>query len=406
VVSTGALGNGSPVSAPSLAARAPKDGRLRIIFLNWRDLANPESGGAEVFTHEVAKRWVAEGHQVTLLTSGFAGCTPTANHEGIRIRRMGRLRSGSFHVALQRELARMRGFDVVIDGINTIPSLAAVWRGRLPFTLAVVYQLGREVWACELPRPVAAVGRWLEPRLLRPYRNVPTVAISNSTSQDLIELGFRHVFVIPPGRDEPPGLGIVKREPQPTFLFAGRLSANKRPDHAVDAFKHIRDLLPDARLWIAGRGPLERDLESNLPGGTELLGFVSREELYARMARAHCLLVPSVREGWGLVVIEANSVGTPAVAYDVPGLRDSVQDGITGLLARDGDPEDLARRAIEIVQNPDVQQAMSQEATAWAERFSWDETANCLLTLIEEWRDPRLRPEARPVEINARDARA
>jgi glycosyltransferase involved in cell wall biosynthesis/O-antigen/teichoic acid export membrane protein len=406
LVSTAALGNGNPVAAPSVSGAARNERRLRMIFLNWRDLANPEAGGAEVFTHEVAKRWVAQGHHVTLLTSGFAGCAPTENRDGIRIRRLGRLRSGSFHVALQRELARVRGFDVVIDGINTIPSLAAVWRGRLPFTLAVVYQLGREVWACELPRPVAAIGRWLEPRLLRPYRDVPTVAISNSTSEDLIELGFRQVVVVPPGRDEPPSLGIVRREPQPTFLFVGRLSANKRPDHAIDAFNHIRDVLPDARLWIAGRGPLERDLQFNLPAGAELLGFVSRDELYARMARAHCLLVPSVREGWGLVVVEANSVGTPAVAYNVPGLRDSVQDGITGLLAEDGDPRDLARCAIDIVGNPALHQAMSRKATAWAEKFSWDETANCLLTLIHEWREPKLPREAHLVKTNSRNETA
>jgi glycosyltransferase involved in cell wall biosynthesis len=394
-----AFNNGAPRGVVDPAnGDARKNGRLRILFLNWRDLANPDAGGAEVFTHEVARRWVAAGHEVSLLTAGFAEGAPAEVRDGVHVRRLGRLRSGSFHLALQRELAGLRGFDVVIDGISTIPSLAPMWRGRLPPTVALVHQLAREVWHCELPRPLAAIGRWAEPRLLRPYRDVPTVAVSDSTAKDLVGLGFRHVVVVPPGRDDPPDLGTVAREDQPTFLFAGRLAANKRPDHAVEAFRHIRSLVPDARLWIVGRGPLERRLASDLPDGAELLGFVSRAELYERMARAHCALVPSVREGWGLVVIEANSVGTPVVAYDVPGLRDSVRDGHTGLLAPDGDPLELARRALAIVQDPVLQQTLSQAATAWADRFSWDRTAESLLEVIDEWRSPRSRFEPNRVE--------
>jgi glycosyltransferase involved in cell wall biosynthesis/O-antigen/teichoic acid export membrane protein len=371
------------LATPALTPRTTTNGHLRIIFLNWRDLANPEAGGAEVFTHEVAKRWVAQGHEVSLLTSGFHGASSRDNHDGINIRRVGRLRSGSFHLALQRELSRLNGFDVVIDGINTIPSLSVVWKRRLPATVALVYQLAQDVWDCELPRPFAAIGRWAEPRLLRPYRDVTTVAISSSTRDDLTQLGFGEVHVVPPGRDLPPSLGAVQREDLPTFLFAGRLASNKRPDHAVAAFRHIREELPDARLWIAGRGPLEEELAREAGPGVELLGYVSRDELYARMARAHCLLVPSVREGWGLVVIEANSVGTPAVAYDVHGLRDSVRDDVTGRLVRAGDPGALARAATELCADAGRHHDMSRHATEWAEQFSWDETARRLLEVVK-----------------------
>ncbi len=110
----------------------------------------------------------------------------------------------------------------------------------------------------------------------------------------------------------------------------GRLAANKRPDHAVEAFRLIREELPDARLWIVGQGPLEHSLRDGLPPGAEVFGFLPREELYLRMAEAHCLLVTSVREGWGLVITEANGVGTPAVGYDVPGVRDAIVDGGDG----------------------------------------------------------------------------
>lgn len=363
---------------------AQRDGRLRILVLNWRDIRNPEAGGAEVVTHEVASRWVASGHEVEVLTSRFRRCQPVETVDGVRIRRVGRLRTGSFHLRVQRELARLEGFDLVIDEINTIPFFTPLWRRSLPPTVALIHQLARDVLDAELPRPAAAVGRWLEPKVLRLYADLPVVTVSESTRQDLLALGLRDVSVVPDGRDEPPDLDGIAKDPVPTFLFVGRLTPNKRPDHAVEAFRSIRDRLPDARLWIVGRGPMERKLRKRLPEGAEMLGFLARDELYRRMARAHCLLVPSVREGWGLVVIEGNSVGTPAVGYDVPGIRDSIGDGVTGLLASPGDPASLADRAVSLITQPATYPAMRDQAMMWARRFSWEATARELMALISE----------------------
>src|SRR5439155_12686880 len=237
-------------------AREISNGHLRVLFLNWRDIANPEAGGAEVFTHEVAKRWVEQGHEVSLLTSRFPGCSQVETVDGLRIRRIGRLRSGSFHLLVQRELARLSGFDLVIDEVNTIPFLTPLW-GRLPPVVTLIHQLAVDVWDSEMPRPLAAIGRRVEPRLLRLYEDAPVVTVSESTRDDLCRLGLRNVHVVPIGRDEPPDLNNVEKEDDPTFLFVGRLTPNKRPDHAVEAFRHIRQRMPEARLWIVGRGPME-----------------------------------------------------------------------------------------------------------------------------------------------------
>lgn len=372
------------VLAPFVSVTDPvaRNGHLRIFILNWRDIRNPEAGGAEVFTHEVARRCVAWGHEVVLVTSRFPGSRPVELVDGVRICRMGRLRTGSFHALAQRQLARVKGFDVVIDEINTIPFLTPLWRRRLPPVVALIHQLASDVLDAELRAPVATVGRWLEPRLLRLYADVPVVSVSESTRRDLLALGLRNVEVIPNGRDDPPKLDGVEKEPVPTFLFVGRLTPNKRPDHALAAFRAIRERLPDARMWIVGRGPMERTLRKSLPEGAEMLGFLPREELYRRMARGHCLLVPSVREGWGLVVIEANAVGTPAVGYDVPGIRDSIRDGSTGFLARDGDHVALADRAVALVTGMDGYAAIRGEAMVWGRGFSWDETARLFLEII------------------------
>jgi glycosyltransferase involved in cell wall biosynthesis/O-antigen/teichoic acid export membrane protein len=359
--------------------RPDLDGQLRILFLNWRDIRNPDAGGAEVVTHEVGKRWVAQGHEVALLTSRFPGCLPTETVDGVRIRRIGRLRTGSFHLRVQWKLAHLRGYDLVIDEINTIPFFTPLWRRRLPPTVTLIHQLARDVLEAELPPPVAAVGRRLEPRMLRLYADAPVVTVSESTRQDLLAIGLRDVSVVPDGRDESPELDGIEKEAVPTFLFVGRLAPNKRPDHAVAAFQSIRDRMPDAQLWIVGRGPMEKELRRKLPDGAEMLGFLSRDELYRRMARAHCLLVPSVREGWGLVVIEAASVGTPAVGYDVSGIRDSVRDGATGLLATDGVSRALADRAVSLVKDGLAYEAIRREAMAWASEFSWELTADRLI---------------------------
>jgi glycosyltransferase involved in cell wall biosynthesis/O-antigen/teichoic acid export membrane protein len=380
-----------PIRSDEITGRPPRRGDdevvdagcLRILVLNWRDIANPDAGGAEVFTHEVARRWVSWGHDVTLLTSRFPGGRPNETIDGVRIRRVGVLRHGSFHLHVQRELRALQGYDVLIDEINSIPFLTPVWSDRLPPVVALIHQLAEDVWDSEVPSPLAAIGRRAEPRMLRMYHDVPTVTVSTSTKADLERLGFRDVRLVLQGRDEPPSIDVL-REPRPTVLFVGRLAANKRPDHAVAAYRALRERLPGARLWIVGSGVMEDDLRREAGDGVELLGRVDRRELYERMARAHCLLVPSVREGWGLVITEANAVGTPAVGYDVPGIRDAIRDGRTGLLAPPGDAVTLGRLAAELLSDPDRYRRTQIEAQRWGCCFSWDTTAELMLAVLAE----------------------
>lgn len=379
--------------------RGTSDGHLRVLFLNWRDITNPEAGGAEIFTHEVAKRWVEQGHEVSLLTSRFSGGSQVETVDGVRIRRIGRLRNGSFHLLVQRELARLSGFDLVIDEVNTIPFFTPLWRRRLPPVVTLIHQLAVDVWDSEMPRPLAALGRRVEPRLLGLYEDVPVLTVSESTRDDLCRLGLRNVRVIPIGRDEPPDLNGVEKEDVPTFLFVGRLTRNKRPDHAVEAFRHIRERLPEAHLWIVGRGPMEESLREQLPPGAEMLGYLSRRDLYERMARAHCLLVTSVREGWGMVITEANSVGTPAVGYDVPGVRDAIRNGETGLLAKVAEPVELARAALSLVAHRGEYASSREQALAASRLFSWQRTADAFLALATH--DTRPLAKLAPVESRA-----
>ena len=206
-------------------------------------------------------------------------------------------------------------FDLVFDQVNTRPFGAPRWAGRTP-VIAIAHQVAREVWEAEVARPVALVGRhMLEPHWLRLYAEVPTFTVSRSSADSLAAYGLRRVEVLPQCADLPsPPACPVPKEETPTFVMCGRLSRSKRPDHAVDAFRLVARQMPEARLWIIGSGPLEERIARTLPAGAELLGRVPLEDRDRYMGRAHALLMTSVREGWGLVVSEAASVGTRTIA--------------------------------------------------------------------------------------------
>ena len=298
--------------------------RLRILICSWRDLSHPQAGGAEVYTHRVARAWVAQGHRVTWLAAAASGRPSIEVVDGITVIRRGGRHSVYRQARLFYERQGRGRFDLVVDEVNTRPFEAARWAGDAP-VVALVHQVAREVWFHELPWPVAALGRFfLEPRWLRRLRRVPVMTVSESSSHSLRRFGIDDITVVPEGVDpvDPPS---VEREDVPTLIFVGRLARNKRPDHAVEAFRLLRRRLPEAKLWIIGTGPMASELLRQAPAGVELLGRLSDADKRLRLARAHCLVATSVREGWGLTVTEAAQVGTPAVAYDVGGLRDSVR---------------------------------------------------------------------------------
>lgn len=296
---------------------------MRILICNWRDLEHPAAGGSEVYAHEVARRWVAAGHHVTQFSAAVSGLPATDERDGVTIIRGGS-RLGVYAAARRwyRTVGRGR-FDLVVDLVNTRPFGCARWVRDAP-VVALAHQVCREIWFSEFPLPVAALGRWVaEPLWLRGLRDVPVLTVSPSSRESLLQYGLRRVEVIGVG-----GVAAarpdVPRETKPTIVFVGRLAANKRPAHALAAFELVRDRYPDARLWMVGDGPERDRLQAKRSAGVRFFGRVDRTLRDHLVARAHVLVVTSVREGWGMVVDEAAAVGTPTVGYDCPGLRDSI----------------------------------------------------------------------------------
>jgi glycosyltransferase involved in cell wall biosynthesis len=344
------------------------------LFLNWRDSANPSAGGAETFTEEIGKRLVSSGNDVTIFSSSFLGSEPKEYMHGIRMLRGG----GKYSVYAKARSylkSHLSEFDVVVDEINTVPFRAHNLVKKVPM-VAVIHQLAREVWFYETRFPINLLGYLaFEPLWLRGYRSIPTITVSNSTKQDLLDRGFTQVHVIHNGIGVTHLEDLPVKEKHPVLIFLGRLVRSKLPEHAIAAFKYIRAWFPDAELWVIGDGYMRRKLEKDSSVGVRFFGRVNEEEKFDLLKRAHVLLVPSVREGWGISIIEANSVGTPAVGYAVPGLVDSIVDGVTGILVPPRKVEALADAARRVLIDSYSARTFSEKAIDWSKKFSWDDAA-------------------------------
>ena len=354
---------------------------MRLLCLNWRDIKHPEAGGAEVLTHEVMKRLVAYGHEATLFCPTVQGRSSQEVIEGVKIVRRG----GKYTVYNQgRKFFKKNKdkYDLVIDEVNPRPFLNPKILGGTPSVL-LFHQFIRQEWFHEMPFPLSYLFYFYENRWLLPYRNSLTLTVSQSSKNDLEAIGFNNVKVIPMGINVKPLNEPRKKNDVPTIVFIGRLKRHKLPDHAVIAFSIIRKQLPNAQMWIIGDGYMTKDLKKMDVENISFFGRVNDESKYDLLSKAHLVLVPSIREGWGLVVTESNAMGTPVVAYNVNGLRDSVIEGKNGMMVRHNTPESMADSALRILRDPQKLHQLSTSALDYSREFSWDKTADYFQRLIQ-----------------------
>jgi glycosyltransferase involved in cell wall biosynthesis len=248
---------------------------------------------------------------------------------------------------------------------------------------ALIHQLAREYWFYETPFPIDYLGYYfLEERWLKNYWSIPTVTVSESSRKDLVDLGFKKVFVVGEGVNFKPLEKLGEKEHFPVIVFAGRLNKAKRPDHAIEAFKIVKNKVPDAELWMIGDGYFSEKLMRIAVEGVRFFGSVSNEERRDLIKRSWVLVNPSVREGFGLNVVEANALGVPSVAYNVPGLRDAIIDGKTGLLVSPGSTGALAKAIVRILTDVSLRIRLSEEALAYSGNFDWSRVADEFMRVI------------------------
>jgi glycosyltransferase involved in cell wall biosynthesis len=363
---------------------------VKILLLNWQDINNPLGGGAEVHMHEIFKRIVARGHEVTLFCCHYPGAAKTEVIDGIRVIRDGSRNFFNYYVrGRYRSEFRRQDFDVVIDDINKIPFYTP-WFVDKPLIGILHHLFGPAVYreVNLLPGLYVSLAEKLATKV---YRNVPMAVVSESTRQELIGFGFPadNIFIVPNAVNHSNYSTAEYSQPvRPIIGHLGRLKKYKSADHLLRALQIIRLEVPDVQLQIIGDGTHRAELErlSNELGiadSVQFLGYLSQQETVQRLHQMSVLANCSAKEGWGLTVIEANSCGVPVVASDVPGLRDSVVDGKTGLLFEYGNIEQLAQKLLLTLRDEHLRSRLRSEAILWARSFRWDDSADKMLDLME-----------------------
>lgn len=322
-------------------------GRPRsILFVSWRDLANPMAGGSELLVHQLASGLAQRGYEVSLLCGG-----PVEPNSLYRVADSGGQYSQYARVPFHY-LRSFRSADLVVEVCNGMPFLAPLWR-RGP-TLCLVNHVHTEQWSSRFGPVLAALGRMIESDVMpRVHRKSLVVTVSESSRSSLLGIGISkdQIRMIPQGVAEPPP--AVEKSRLPSFVAVGRMVGYKRIDLLLEMWESVRERTGGS-LIIIGDGPERVRLESRNVDGVEFTGFVSEAEKHRLMSEAWLLVHPASWEGWGLVITEAAVRGTPAVGFDVPGVHDAIVDNETGLLA--SDPESFKRHWILLAQDADLRE--------------------------------------------------
>lgn len=364
---------------------------MKILLVNWMDMANPLAGGAEVHLTEIFSRFVERGDDVTLVSSGFRGGAEADEYRGIRIFRTGSRETYNFTAPrLIRRLESREHFNIVVEDINKVPLFTPLYLKK-PLLVVVPHLFGTTIYRETNPL-LASYVYLLERPIPVVYRHAMFEVISESTARDLEKRGIepQHIRVVHCGMDHDTYTfdPLVGKFSRPTILYLGRIKRYKSVDVVIRALPSVLEKVPDAQLAVVGSGDTIADLKSlagrlDVNGKVIFTGFVSTGEKVEWMRRSHVIVNPSPKEGWGLTNIEANACGTVAVASDADGLRDSVSDGETGLLFPYGDHEALADRLILLLTDHEMREKLTRAALDRAQSFTWDEAARKTMEIVD-----------------------
>jgi len=368
----------------------------RVLILNERDPRHPAAGGAEVHIAEISRRMAAMGFELTQAAVGFPGAPEHENVDGLEVLRLGRIRWYYPRVVATcaRETRRGR-FDVVVEHLNKLPFCAPAY-SAVP-VLAVNHHLfGRSAFL-QVAWPVAATVVAMEALIPWVYRRTPFLAVSQSSKDDLVARGIRadRIGILHNGIRQPEiAASPVSGRPCRVSYF-GRLERYKRVDLLLRALATLVPRFPALEIVIIGRGSRRDDLERltaqlGLSARTRFTGFASDSLRDALLADSRVCVCPSVKEGWGITVVEANALGVPVVATDVPGLRDAVLHEETGVLVAEAAPDVLVARLAEAIGGLLADEArlarLAAGALAWSRRFDWDTSAMIMAEAVERAR--------------------
>jgi len=368
--------------------------KLNILILNWRDIKNPQSGGAEILTQEISQRLVKLGHTVTIFSSYFKGARKTEKIKGVKIMRDGDpdLRSlfSSVHFKAYTYYKKQKFgvIDLVIDEIHGVPFFTPLYIKERKAVL--ICELAGDLWDLAFSFPFNYVGKLFERTYPILYKKNTILTISESSKKEISPLFTKkNIQVIRPGCITPIIRKYKNKVKNRNMIFIARLSNAKGVEDAVKSVEILKKEFPTVQLNILGRGEKrylgrlksmvkKLRLETNI----HFQGYVSESEKMRLIDKSAVLLTPSSQEGWGLTVHEANSRGVPAVSYNVKGLKEVVKDNVNGFLCKKNTPEELARLSKKIFLDKKLQEKLFKQSVLERRSYTWERTTQEFLDAV------------------------
>jgi len=373
--------------------------KINILSLSWRDIRSPKAGGAEVHTHEMLKRLDKNKYHVVHISMANKERPEKENIDGVNYIRKGNPLTVIIDAFFFYRKNRHK-IDYVIDQCNTHRFFTSFWVPKKK-RIFYIHQLTREIWDINMPFPLNIIGKVSENLMLKLNKHDRTITVSHDTEKELRELGFDNDIKIihngvsfEPWKEEQ----WLKKGNAPVFIYVGRYSPYKGINVAVEAVAKLKKQYPDAKLWILGKKNEEfidtylkpickkYDIsigdaiaEDVLKENGEMdtadivsLGFVSEEDKLKLLSKAHALVFPSIREGWGIPVTEAGCVGTPTIVYKSPGIHEAVDYGNAGYVCSKNDVDGLLIQMKRVAENKEEYEILRHKAYDFSSQFLWD----------------------------------
>lgn len=359
----------------------------KLLLINWRDINNPEAGGAEIYYHEIFKRIAAKKYSVTVLSHQFGNAPRKEVIDGVTVLRKGGKFLFNFQI-IPWLLRNHRKYDLIIEDLNKIPFFTPLYL-RHPRLHLAMHFFDTEIFR-EALFPLALYVYLMEKIATKVYRKERFVAISESTAHDIerFPVPRSRIGVVEPGIDTTYYSPVCEKSNPPTIAYIGRLMKYKNVQFLIQALPHLKETIPGIKLEIGGSGDYRFDLERiaakcGVSNAVTFLGQISEEEKRKLLSRATLFGNPSAKEGWGINNIEANLCGTVSLSSNVAGLRDSVQDGVTGLLYEPENIIDFCEKATLLLTDRKLRISMEKTAREKALGLDWDTMAERMLEFLE-----------------------
>lgn len=329
----------------------------KIIWFNWKDIYNPEAGGAEHVTHQYISQLSKRGYEIILISANFKNSDKILNNLNYKIERVGGKFSLYLKAFIHFLLYHNKDTDLIIDQCNALPFFTHFFKANKIF---LIQQIARSVWFKQIFFPISLIGYLTEPIILYSYKNYQTFTFANSTKKYLKNIGFKKIEVL----NEHQTLRIndspkIKLGKIPKIIFLSAFRKMKQPHHVLKAFEIVKKTVTNCQLTIIGDGADQyanwvKKLIKNSQYANDILylGKINDPIVKSKHLRnADFICCTSTLEGWGIIVSEAGSQGTPAIVYDVNGLRDAIDYGNNGYLVKKNSIKNLSKKIIEALED-------------------------------------------------------